>query len=196
MSETLKPDTSFGGQSQSQHGGDLQIRSRSPHPYHHQNADLPHPAERLLRRSSSTASAKSDRHNNGHHPFPAFSKDSTPGSDSGTDADDEHFLKGLPAPRVRLHKGLRGQNEPLSGTSTPLLSPAIFDEEGRNGVGKPKHRKVVADAWHSSDGFRRTKVLLRRSLECALIGSSGLMLWADLDVRPIIIIWRRGRCIL
>ncbi|EPE09466.1 dolichol kinase [Ophiostoma piceae UAMH 11346] len=111
----------------------LRILSRSPHPYHHNNADLPHPAHRI-------ASLSPTR--DPHHPpllLPqkasppaAFGKDSTPASDSGTEADDEHFLKGLPAPRSKPRKGLRGMNEVLSGVSTPLLSPVhnLSDRDG------------------------------------------------------------------
>ena len=71
----------------------------------------------------------------------AFGRDSVPGSDSGTEADDEHFLKGLPAPRSKLHKGLRGMNEVLSGVSTPLR-PAF------------SHQRSDGDGGGGDDGTR------------------------------------------
>ena len=101
----------------------LRLLSRSPHPYHHNNADLRHPAHRIA--------SLSPTHGPNHPPLllpqkaspaSAFGKDSTPASDSGTEADDEHFLKGLPAPRSKPRKGLRGMNEVLSGVSTPPAS--------------------------------------------------------------------------
>ncbi len=129
---------------------ELRLLSRSPHPYHHKNADLLHPADRIaplsptrtLRprprpnvpsqavssssglRASTTPSASTAMPSLIHSALAGFfGKDSTPASDSGTEADDEHFLKGLPAPRAKPHKGLRGMNEVLSGSSTPLLLP-------------------------------------------------------------------------
>src|SRR5690606_18758823 len=96
--------------------------SRSPKPYHRQNFELLEPSDCIS--------------HNAHQGFrPAYPSRLTPGanlprdspfvSDSGTEADDEHYLKGLPAPKVRLHKGLRGRNEALSGSSSPMLSPTI-----------------------------------------------------------------------
>ncbi|KAL1903124.1 dolichol kinase [Sporothrix stenoceras] len=120
----------------------LRLLSRSPHPYHHRNTDLLHPADRLHAHitvvNDSVDAVDADTSHTRHNGRPAplsspgsalslvsfassFLKDSTPGSDSGTEADDEHFLKGLPAPRSKPHKGLRGMDEVLSGMSTPLL---------------------------------------------------------------------------
>ncbi|CAK7203507.1 dolichol kinase [Sporothrix eucalyptigena] len=135
-------------------GDGLRLLTRSPHPYHHRNTDLLHAADRIASlahppTSSTTQPRTRPSPLNLPHsttPIPTstsamslssitsgfFSKDSGPGSDSGTEADDEHFLKGLPAPRSKPHKGLRGMNEVLSGISTPLrpiLSPARSDGE-------------------------------------------------------------------
>lgn len=86
---------------------DLPWLSRSPHPYHRNSRELQQPSELFLR------------------PRPS----AVPLSDSGTEADDEHFLKGLPAPRAKPHKGLRGSVNELmsglsSGLSTPFLTPS------------------------------------------------------------------------
>ncbi|CAK7223032.1 dolichol kinase [Sporothrix curviconia] len=120
----------------------LRLLSRSPHPYHHRHIDLLHAANRIASLSQAAPASSPTRtrqppqtvHHSSSTPIPTstsamslssiasgfFSKDSAPGSDSGTEADDEHFLKGLPAPRSKPHKGLRGMNEVLSGVSTPL----------------------------------------------------------------------------
>ncbi|CAK7232273.1 dolichol kinase [Sporothrix bragantina] len=144
-------------------GDGLRLLNRSPHPYHHRNTDLLHAADRIASlspapRPSSTQprTRQSPQNNHSSHnssstPIPTstsamslssvasgfFSKDSAPGSDSGTEADDEHFLKGLPAPRSRPHKGLRGMNEVLSGVSTPLrpvFSSGRSDGGGEDGA--------------------------------------------------------------
>jgi hypothetical protein len=190
MPDNLDPDVFLGPGRGEQ--DDLRLLSRSPHPYHHQTADLLHPSDRLLRRTSSAAS-KSDGPKDGHSPFTSFSKESSPTSDSGTDADDEHFLKGLPAPRVRLHKGLRGRNEPLSGTSTPLLSPALLEEEGRNDAQKLKRARPALEGWYNPENFRRAKVLVRRSLEGTIVASLWLMLWTNKEVRSAVVEWQKGR---
>lgn len=174
-----------------EHNG-LRKLSRSPHPYHHQNFELPYPADRLVYPVPSTASFESEDHHEQSSPFPAFPKDSSPTTDSGTDADDEHFLKGLPAPKARLHKGLRGHNEPLSGTSTPLPSPENLDEGGRKGVRKSKIAKHLPEKLRDPDNYRRAKVIVRRSLECSIIASLGLMVWMNPQVRLSIRTWSRG----
>ncbi|KAK0739757.1 hypothetical protein B0T21DRAFT_410086 [Apiosordaria backusii] len=143
----------------------LRFLSRSPHPYHRQSFELLEPLDRLVSRDE---------------PFPALGKDSTPPSDSGTEADDEHFLKGLPAPKARLHKGLRGKNEPLSGTSTPLLSPAVMEEEGRKtSLGINQGEKRVA-----AERVRRRKEVIRRATEILLLGFQGGIVASNRDVQP------------
>lgn len=143
----------------------LRLLSRSPHPYHHRNTDLLHPADRLHAHITvvnddtadlvdvGTSHARRDRPAPLSSPGSALSlvsfassflKDSTPASDSGTEADDEHFLKGLPAPRSKPHKGLRGMNEVLSGMSTPLLPlpvPPIRSSGGLQDSNQPRRTR-------------------------------------------------------
>ncbi|KAK4179512.1 hypothetical protein QBC36DRAFT_206872 [Triangularia setosa] len=143
----------------------LRALSRSPHPYHRQSFELLEPSDCLISRNE---------------PFPALGKDSTPPSDSGTEADDEHFLKGLPAPKARLHKGLRGKNESLSGTSTPWLSPAVLEEEGRKtSLGINHGEKRVA-----AERVRRRKEIIRRITEILLLGFQGGIVVLNPDVQP------------
>ncbi|KAI8952706.1 hypothetical protein F4801DRAFT_588798 [Xylaria longipes] len=140
------------------------LLSRSPHPYHRQTEELLEPSNSLA------------------------TKQSPPPTDSGTEADDEHFLKGLPAPR-RLHKGLRGRNEASSGASTPFLAHTPLDEDGRrSSSGTKKDTSWNQASCSAADKWRRkrTKEVVRRSTELLLIGILGLSVYANAQVRPIL----------
>lgn len=168
---------------QDEDGGAPRIPSRSPHPYHRQGFELLEPSGRFASRASIAG------------PFPPFARESPPASESGTEADDEHFLKGLPAPRARLHKGLRGRSEPPSGTSTPLLSPAVLEEEGRQKHASAERaapergltkRAVLARG-------RRRKELIRRTTEVLLIACQGGMVASSPAVQPFLRLYQQGR---
>ncbi|KAJ2904304.1 Dolichol kinase sec59 [Zalerion maritima] len=171
----------------------LRLLSRSPHPYHHRSSELPFPADQLEDSDPSTPAnttppATSPRHVTS---FPSFAKDSGPSSDSGTEADDEHFLKGLPASRVLLHKGLRGRNEALSGSSTPLLSPAILEEEGRR-ISFPLQRDAVESGRRTiAETARRKKEVIRRSAECLVLACLAFIWQTDSDVKDTTRTWSR-----
>ncbi|KAI1746313.1 hypothetical protein F4680DRAFT_455478 [Xylaria scruposa] len=141
------------------------LLSRSPHPYHRQTQELLEPSSSLAIRQT------------------------PPPTDSGTEADDEHFLKGLPAPR-RLHKGLRGLNEVSSGTSTPFLAHTpLLDEEGRRFFSGAKKDTSWNEATCSTaDKWRRKRAreVVRRSTELLLIGILSLSVYANAQVRPIL----------
>ncbi|KAI9149366.1 Dolichol kinase sec59 [Paramyrothecium foliicola] len=162
------------------------ILSRSPHPYHHQSSELPSLSDHF---SLSAASTFSSRVSGDGKPsqtrLSSFSKDSSQTSDSGTEADDEHFLKGLPAPRVRLHKGLRGQNEPLSGSSTPLQSPDLPEDDGPAVGAKPPLTPPPSSRRRIAAVLRKHKVLVRRLTEVALMGALGCMVWSNPQVSPL-----------
>ncbi|KAF4582137.1 phosphatidate cytidylyltransferase [Ophiocordyceps camponoti-floridani] len=139
--------------------------SRSPHPYHHQTA------ERCVL----------DHHHS-----------SSPPSESGTDADDEHFLKGLPASRVRLHKGLRGQNEFASRPSTPLVYPASSEHE----MPYPLVKQGVVEApvslaCHFKEAVFCKKVLIRRVTELCLVALLGRIVRSNAGVSLLLAVWRR-----
>lgn len=180
----------------------LRFLARSPHPYHRQKFELLHPSDKLAPRSSRTSTASSSP----SRPAAAdssllrtssvlnspFVKESTPTSDSGTDADDEHFLKGLPAPRARLHKGLRGRNEPLSGASTPLLPPDLLEEEGRKAPPPgPRHDASGPDRRAKAEKTRRKKEIIRRAAEALILFSLGAILYSNRDVKPVVHAWRK-----
>lgn len=175
MPEHLQPPGAFSAQNgagsadedrDSPNSNPRRVPSRSPHPYHRQKFDLLEPS--------------------GHfNPFPAFARDSPVASESGTEADDEHFMKGLPAPRTRLHKGLRGKNEPLSGTSTPLLSPAALEEEGRGAQGNQEKRSAAVRV-------RRRNEVIRRATEVLLLVCQGGMVASNPEVQPFLRLYRKG----
>lgn len=173
----------------------LRVLNRSPHPYHHQSSELPHPSEQPTSRRQGTASSRLGSDSTQPSPSvpPTYSKESTPASDSGTDADDEHFLKGLPPPKLRPHKGLRGKNEVISGTSTPVLSPAVLQEPvpaaGRKaslGGKKSEDKATVPDA------IRRRKILVQRALEAGIIITLARMIQANKLLSPVLDTWRKG----
>jgi hypothetical protein len=163
----------------------LRVLSRSPHPYHRQKSELLQPSDRIVYKAAVAVTRNSaDGTAN-------FTKESTPVSDSGTEADDENFLKRLPAPKARLHKGLRGQDEPLSGTSTPLLSPAVLEEEGRR-TPTISSRDRLDNRRFKGEKIRRRKELVRRSAEVVLLVCLAGLVQTNQDVQPFITIWRRG----
>ncbi|ETS80339.1 hypothetical protein PFICI_07868 [Pestalotiopsis fici W106-1] len=175
----------------------LRLLSRSPHPYHRQKSELLEPSGSI---SSSTTARSAPQHNGDDYhirsrtSFPAVSRDTTPTSDSGTEADDEHFLKGLPAPRTKLHKGLRGRNELLSGTSSPFPSPAYLEDEARRNsyitAEFKKESKAEKERQSRAETSKRTKVIIRRLTEVVLLGSLGAMVYMGEHVRPVLYKWR------
>ncbi|KAK3903426.1 dolichol kinase sec59 [Staphylotrichum tortipilum] len=167
----------------------LRVLSRSPHPYHRLNSELLAPSDRIA--YPHDPSVDDDAQGPTAIPvplFPSFARESPLGSESGTEADDEHFLKGLPAPKARLHKGLRGRNEILSGTSTPLLSPAVLEEEGRkaqlsspSSFGRYEH-----DRRTSAERVRRRREIIRRATEVLLLVCQGGMVASQPEARPFL----------
>jgi hypothetical protein len=198
MSEPLRPPDPNPVLSTSdvddQEGEQLRILNRSPHPYHRQSCDLLEPSERLLAgAAAATATGFEGTDPQSYLSRPAFfHKDSTPGSESGTEADDEHFLKGLPAPRGRLHKGLRGGNEPLSGSSTPFLSPALLEEEGRKSPLSLSQGAFERDKRGTADRSRRRKEVIRRGVEILLLVCQGGLIASNRDAQPFIRLHRKG----
>ncbi|KAL2126870.1 hypothetical protein VTI74DRAFT_11698 [Chaetomium olivicolor] len=182
MPEHLQPPTvPIGPDSAGDDHDALRILSRSPHPYHRQSAELLEPSDRITYPASATPAASS---------FPLFARESPLASESGTEADDEHFLKGLPAPKPRLHKGLRGKNEHLSGTPTPLLSPAVLEEDGRKtqlGASSGRHEREKRGA---AECVRRRRELIRRAAEVLLLVCQAGMIASNSEVQPLLRMYR------
>ncbi|KAF7900842.1 hypothetical protein EAF00_003063 [Botryotinia globosa] len=120
-------------------------------------------------------------------------------SDSGTEADDEHFLKGLPAPRIKPHKGLRGANGSMSSTPSPLLSPAILDDEirwkenGRIRSTVPTSKILTGEEQRKLiEKFkqRRKVEIVRRTTEACLLIFVGGVIYRSQGVEETLYLWK------
>jgi hypothetical protein len=187
------PTATAGSDSADETSDSLRIRSRSPHPYRRLPSELLEPSDRLASRASRAAADGGPPRSSPPHSLPSFARESPPVSESGTDADDEHFLKGLPAPKRRLHKGLRGRREQLSGSSTPALSPALLEEEGRRPHWRPSHGEHGRDWRGTAERARRRRELVRRAVEAILLGCQARMVASNADVQPSLRTYRKGK---
>ncbi|KAI6782401.1 Dolichol kinase-like protein [Emericellopsis cladophorae] len=171
----------------------LRALNRTPHPYHHQSEHLPYAADHFDVRSANE-SLRPRPNGNGTSKSPrsiadAY-KESSPGSDSGTEADDEHFLKGLPAPKTRLHKGLRGQNEHLSDTPSPMPSPTWTGKEAKDYTSQPIARQQALGS-RILGAVRRNKNLTQRATEAGIVTFLSWMVMANEQVQPLVKTWKR-----
>ncbi|KIN03690.1 hypothetical protein OIDMADRAFT_158434 [Oidiodendron maius Zn] len=177
--------------------------SRSPHPYHKQKSELPYASERFSPSGSPNiafwpAGIQDDEVPESQTTISERYREST-NSDSGTEADDEHFLKGLPAPRLRPPKGLRGIDGSLSGTSTPLLSSAIVDDVGYRRLQSSIKRALSHEDLNERDvrkaveSFRygRRIEIVRRVTESSILGFVGIILCFNPDVRELVSLWKK-----
>lgn len=177
----------------------LRALSRSPHPYHRHQAEIPSDFDRLAlppdgHGGGPAALAAAHKTRNGQLSpirLTAFSKESTPISDSGTEADDEHFLRGLPAPRTKLHKGLRGRNEILSGTATPV-SASIAEEQNQPLLGRDATPSKATVKGTLLSPLRRYRNLVRRLTEAGILALLSAFVTKNRHVAPIYNEWKQG----
>ena len=130
-------------------------------------------------------------------------------SESGTEADDEGYtlVKALPAPPLRLHKGLRDQQIfGTGGVTSPLLTPTQIDDEGKkisegyfNGN---KRSKLRGDTCQTDDEARvakqrylqrRRNELVRRTAETALLAGIGVLAVQGCGCWGSLLGWHRGQ---
>jgi hypothetical protein len=191
----------------------LDLFRRSPHPYLLHRDDV-HKATSAgeapnqnppVTRSSSRYSNSATSDNEGGH---SRKRGWQSPSESGTEADDEgyNFVKALPAPPLRPHKGLRnrngtGQDEALS----PLLTPTQADEEGRgytNSYLKVDHGTLQRER-SSPIGEevriarkkylkRRRNEVVRRVTETALLACIGTLAVNGCGSWEKLLEWHRG----
>lgn len=163
------------------HEEGLRLLSRSPHPYHRRNDELLDPSGPL---TNSIPTHPTDGLHDPQLPSPAFTKDSTPELDSGSEADDELYVKRLPAPKAALHKGLRGRHELLSETSTPLLTPttSTYDHDGM--LSRAKSRIQREEDRRQVERTRRGRELKRRGTEVLILGGLSWLVLRNPEVRP------------
>ncbi|EOD50548.1 putative phosphatidate cytidylyltransferase protein [Neofusicoccum parvum UCRNP2] len=206
------------------HGADaLRLLNRSPHPYHRRSVQLHHSHHHSETQSQqqqhpspsasptwSSSAASSDNDDSARGGAAAARKGPAPTSypsqtasrsmsESGTEADDEgySFVKALPAPPIRPHKGLRdlrGGDAALALSDSGLLTPNQLDEEGRRlsaapgyfkGRGKGARRQedgageveVDEEVRKERERYakRRRAEMLRRGCEVALLAAIGLV---------------------
>lgn len=129
-------------------------------------------------------------------------------SDSGTEADDESgsggMLRGLPAPPLRLRKGIKDSR--VLGTCSPLLTPSYLDEPGHkfpyNQTPKrlEDQQRLLSDDEESvkiREKFmrRRRAELVRRITETLVLGSVGCIACTRLSESSFRA-WKRGNCMV
>ncbi|KAI9046788.1 hypothetical protein LZ554_009523 [Drepanopeziza brunnea f. sp. 'monogermtubi'] len=209
MPEQLKPVILQQSYAQALREDAARRLSRTPNPYHRQQSELAYGSERInnanananippkhsLLRSTQTT----DDEDLLAPRVPSRVYRDPTNSDSGTEADDEHFLKGLPAPKARPHKGLRGGDGNPSGSPSPILSPAILEENTFKSHGYIQQQSklfVNTDMDEATQAARRLgrkrKIeVVRRSAEAAILCSLGGLLCLDSQVREVLYLWRK-----
>lgn len=216
MTNHLDPSSQLSGvPTQLESEDSLRILSRSPYPYHHQNpasgketTTKPYDARTPLPLSRSLLVPKNEKWDSLEGPQSlqlASSKapelHNYTNSDSGTEADDEHFLKGLPAPRLRPHKGLRGSADAIgSATPSPIPSPALSVDESGRSMGVRRTRSSRSNGDRRDDTIllkkrarrKRYLELIRRGVEVALLIVIGVIVTSDDEVQILLLKWRRG----
>ena len=204
MPEQLKPASLPQSHAPNLREDALRRLSRSPHPYFRQKFELTHGSERFPTTTPPTKSplrsrrSTDDEEQEGSRPQSRNHREST-NSDSGTEADDEHFLKGLPAPKLRPHKGLRGVEGTPSSSPSPLLSPAILDEDPaklRSYLQRPSTTSLSDDdVLKAAEKLRHKQrvEVLRRATEGAILLLVASILCFELDVLRLLRLWRRGK---
>lgn len=167
----------------------LRLLSRSPHPYHRRNDELLDPSGPVA--NSIPTHPTGDVHDP-QLPSPAFTKDSTPELDSGSEADDELYVKRLPAPKAALHKGLRGRHELLSETSTPLLTPTTSTYDHDSILSRAKSKIQREEDRRQIERIRRSRELKRRGTEVLILGFLSWLVLRNPEVKPFAAEAKRG----
>lgn len=198
MPEHVKPSAQPPSHAHTLRADALRLLSRSPKPYHRQQFELSHAAESLSKAQSSAPSRHhtDDEDSRSARP-PAGSYHESTNSESGTEADDEHFLKGLPAPRLRLHKGLRGADVPYSNTPSPQLSPTLVSVEVPRISGAAVFRpsasaNAIRQSQERTTRKRRNIEILRRTIELGLLWGVAGILCLKQEVWRLLIFWGKG----
>lgn len=129
-------------------------------------------------------------------------------SDSGTEADDESgsggILRGLPAPPLRLRKGIKDSRG--LGTCSPLLTPSYLDEPGHRFPYNKTQKQLGDEQSLLSDDEesvrvrerftrRRRAEFLRRMTETLLLGSVGCIACTKI-FESVFRAWKRGNCLV
>lgn len=163
--------------------------TRTPRPYHRRG-------ESLIKVGGGQPGDNGSDAVNGYTALAASRSES---SESGTEADDEKgpFLKGLPAPPLRLRKGLRGSSPAnLTPAASPLPTPPAFVEgegpgyfETAQKIGRkaPRAGRQVKD--YEAYKRRKWREIVRRCTETSLLCGIGVIVWQSRGGSPDLMGW-------
>jgi hypothetical protein len=193
---------------------ELELFRRSPHPY------LRHKDEIRKESPNRTSSSSSPSRTPPESTDPTISDEdarkrrktaSQSPSESGTEADDEGytFVKALPAPPLRSHKGLRDARAiGIEEWTSPPLTPTQIDDEGRkfsdDYLSGTKTGRRRGDAYQTDEEAlaarqkylqRRRNELVRRTTETALLAGIGLLAVQGCSCWDKLLKWHRGEFI-
>lgn len=190
----------------------LELFRRSPHPYlrHKDQIRKPSP-DRALQPNGATRRRPSPKHRiisdaDGRKRRKTSSQSQSP-SESGTEADDEgySFVKALPPPPLRPHKGLREATNSGQGELSPLLTPTQIDDEGRKYSeeyfaekkkrgrrGEPSLTDEEARVARQKYLQRRRMELVRRTTETAELIAIGILAVSGCNCWEQLLGWHRG----
>ncbi|KIX00336.1 uncharacterized protein Z518_10475 [Rhinocladiella mackenziei CBS 650.93] len=174
---SLKPAKSDSGRSSSQeiHNQSRLTLFRTPQPYHRRG-------ESLIKGNGQTSDNGSDGINGPS--VPTISRSES--SESGTEADDEKgpLLKGLPAPPLRVRKGLRGSSPAnLTPAVSPLPTPPAYVEADGYGYFQKNGKKLPQTGGPGKDydtyKKRKRREIVRRCTETSLLCGIGVIVWTS-----------------
>jgi hypothetical protein len=189
----------------------LELFRRSPHPYLRHKNEIRRPSPDRLMPLSSTSrvrpspASRTPSDADGRKRRKTSSQSQSP-SESGTEADDEgySFVKALPPPPLRPHKGLR-DTRGSGQEGSPLLTPTQIDDEGRKfsddyftdkkrkpRKGEPTFTDDEARAARQKYLKRRRMELIRRTTETALLAGIGFLAVSGCDCWAKLLGWHRG----
>lgn len=192
----------------------VELFRRSPHPYlrHKDEIRKPSPERPVASLRDATQNRPrapnriiSDTHSRKRRRTSPQSQSQSPSpSESGTEADDEgySFVKALPPPPLRPHKGLRDTG---GSAQSPLLTPTQIDDEGRkfsdeyfnkkkkgSGKGEPQFTDEEARIARQKYRKRRRAELVRRTTETALLAAIGALAVRGCNCWMSLLSWHRG----
>jgi hypothetical protein len=190
----------------------LELLRRSPQPYLRHKDEIRKPSPDRIASSRATR----DRPNppsrtisdaDGRKRRKTSSRSQSP-SESGTEADDEgySFVRALPPPPLRPHKGLRETGGSGHGALSPLLTPTQIDDEGRkfsdeyfnnkkraNRKGEPSFTDEEARSARQKYLKRRRNELVRRTTETALLAGIGILAVSGCSCWQSLLAWHSGK---
>jgi dolichol kinase len=187
----------------------LELFRRSPHPYLRHKDEIRKPSpdrsvnSNCAARNRPTPTNRTTSDADGRKRRKTSSQSQSP-SESGTEADDEGytFVKALPPPPLRPHKGLRDLGQ---GALSPLLTPTQIDDEGRKyseeyfAEKKRSKRGGVSvtddEARTARQKYlqRRRMELVRRTTETALLVAIGMLAVSGCGCWEQLLGWHRGK---